>query len=143
MLETIARGQDVHAIILRAGFRSKGIHFVTPDDAPLQLASMLHPGGHRIPAHEHNPAPRTITQTHEVLFIRSGRVQVDFYDPDHVPFAGSVLEAGDVILLTSGGHGFTILEEAEIVEVKQGPYLGEQEKTRFEPVPAPAGEGPR
>lgn len=137
MLETIARGQDVHAIILRAGFRKDGIHFVTPDDYPLQLAYMLRPGGYRIPAHVHNPAPRTIAQTFEVLFIRSGKVRVDFYDPDRAPFASRVLEAGDVILLTAGGHGFTVLEEAEIIEAKQGPYLGEHEKARFEPAPAP------
>ena len=39
--------------------------------------------------------------------------------------------AGDVILLIEGGHGFEVLEEIEMVEVKQGPYAGERDKERF------------
>ena len=42
-----------------------------------------------------------------------------------------VLGPGDVILLISGGHGFEVLEELNMVEVKQGPYAGETDKTRF------------
>ena len=35
-------------------------------------------------------------------------------------------------MLVSGGHGFKVLEEVEMIEVKQGPYYGEQDKVRFE-----------
>jgi mannose-6-phosphate isomerase-like protein (cupin superfamily) len=69
--------------------------------------------------------------TKEVLFIRSGRVRVDFYTEAQVYIESTVLEAGDVILLAFGGHGFQMLEASEIIEVKQGPYVGEQDKTRF------------
>jgi hypothetical protein len=45
-----------------------------------------------------------------------------------------ILSAGDVILLAFGGHGFEMLEPTEIIEVKQGPYAGDQDKTRFESI---------
>ena len=44
----------------------------------------------------------------------------------------TILRTGDVILLASGGHGFEVLEELEMYEIKQGPYIGEDDKTRFE-----------
>jgi mannose-6-phosphate isomerase-like protein (cupin superfamily) len=71
--------------------------------------------------------------TQEVLFIRSGRVMVDFYDQERAHVCDVVLEAGDVILLAAGGHGFTMLEPSEMIEVKQGPYAGDMDKTRFDP----------
>ncbi len=37
-------------------------------------------------------------------------------------------------MLSAGGHGFEMLEDAEIIEVQQGPYCGDKDKTRFEPV---------
>ena len=43
----------------------------------------------------------------------------------------SILEQGDVILLADGGHGFKMLEDSEIIEIKQGPYSGDKDKVRF------------
>jgi hypothetical protein len=70
--------------------------------------------------------------TKEVLFIKSGKVRVDFYDDDQRYLESRILEMGDVLLLAFGGHGFEMLETSEIIEVKQGPYAGDQDKTRFE-----------
>ena len=56
---------------------------------------------------------------------------MDFYDSDQCYLESRILEAGDVILLATGGHGFEVLEEIEMIEVKQGPYAGEVDKTRF------------
>lgn len=69
--------------------------------------------------------------TQEVLFIKKGKLRVDFYDDNEQYLESRILEAGDVILLVSGGHGFTVLEEVEMIEVKQGPYSGDQDKRRF------------
>jgi mannose-6-phosphate isomerase-like protein (cupin superfamily) len=79
---------------------------------------------------------RAVEYTKEVLLVRSGRVRVDFYSDDQAYLESTVLQAGDLILLAYGGHGFEMLEPTEMIEVKQGPYAGEQDKTRFEPVPA-------
>lgn len=125
------------AIVIRAGFGEHGINFVTNENDVHQLGILNWPRGHTIDAHLHNPMTRTVTSTQEILFIRSGRVRADLYSDDRMFCFSLELEAGDVIFLASGGHGFEILEDADIVEVKQGPYLGDGEKTRFVPTNNP------
>ena len=92
---------------------------------------MRHPVGKVIPPHVHNPVAREVHYTQEVLFLKKGRLRVDFYDSDQCYLESRILAAGDVILLATGGHGFEVLEEIEMIEVKQGPYAGEADKTRF------------
>ena len=132
MTETIALHGTTLAIILRASFRAEGIHFLTPDSFSQQLGYMKRPSGYAIAPHDHNPVPRTIEWTQEVLFIKNGRVRLDLYAPESREYLESrILEAGDVVLLAHGGHGLVMLEESEIIEVKQGPYAGEADKERF------------
>jgi mannose-6-phosphate isomerase-like protein (cupin superfamily) len=96
---------------------------------------MNRPQGYVIPPHVHNSVAREVHFTKEVLFIKSGKVRVDFYDDDQNYLQSHILYQGDVVLLAYGGHGFEMLETCEIIEVKQGPYTGETDKTRFYPVP--------
>ena len=131
MLENIVSHNKLLALILRADFMQPGIHFLTPPDLSQQLAYMNHPAGKIIEPHVHNPVPREVHYTQEVLFIRKGRLRVDFYDEDRQYLESRILCDGDVILLIAGGHGFEVLEEIEMIEVKQGPYVGEGDKTRF------------
>jgi hypothetical protein len=119
------------AVILRSDFNEPGIHFFTPGDFSQQLGYMRHPAGHVIEPHIHNAVPRAVQFTREALFLRRGRLRVDFYRDDAVYLESRELGAGDVILLIAGGHGFEALEEIEMVEVKQGPYAGDADKTRF------------
>lgn len=121
-------------MILRRSFSAEGVRFLTPGSWSQQLGYMRHPSGHAIPPHVHNPVSREVVTTQEVLFVRSGRVRVDFYSEDRVYLESAILETGDVILLAHGGHGFEMLEPTELIEVKQGPYAGDGDKTRFEPV---------
>ena len=135
MPETIIHKQQILALVLHGSFSKPGIHFLTPDTFSQQLGYMKRPAGHIIAPHDHNPVPRVIEWTQEVLFIRSGKVRLDLYAPESREYLESrMLETGDIVLLAHGGHGLTMLEESEIVEVKQGPYAGEADKTRFEPV---------
>lgn len=131
MLETIVHDGNTLAIVLRANYRQDGIRFFTPDEFSQQLAYMNRPSGYVIPPHVHNPVRREVQFTKEVLFVRSGRVRVDFYTDQQEYLESTVLERGDVVLLAVGGHGFEMLEASEIIEVKQGPYAGEADKTRF------------
>lgn len=131
MLESIQHDGHLLALILSHRFQEPGIHFFTPDDLSQQLAYMRHPVGKVIPPHVHNPVAREVHFTQEVLFLKKGRLRVDFYDSDQQYLESRILEAGDVILLATGGHGFEVLEEIEMIEVKQGPYAGEADKTRF------------
>lgn len=119
------------AIIVSSRYSKPGVSFFTSGDLSQQLAYMRHPAGKIIDAHVHNPVPREVHYTQETLFIKRGRLRVDFYSKHQVYLQSNVLEAGDVILLIEGGHGFEVLEELEMFEVKQGPYAGDQDKTRF------------
>jgi hypothetical protein len=134
MIERIACEGRLLALILRAGFRANGIQFFTPSDFSQQLGYMNRPAGYVIPPHVHNPVAREVQFTKEVLFIKSGRVRVDFYDDDQRYLESRIVETGDVILLAYGGHGFEMLESSEMIEVKQGPYAGDSDKTRFDPI---------
>lgn len=131
MVEQIIDHGQIVAIIVSSGFSKNGIEFLTPDDFSQQLAYMHHPKGKIIDPHVHNPVPRKVHYTQEVLFIKRGKLRVDFYSDQQQYLESRVLSDGDVILLASGGHGFEVLEEIEMIEVKQGPYAGDKDKTRF------------
>ena len=130
-VERVCSGSYPLAVIIRRDFCEQGIHFFTDNALSQQLAFMRHPTGKLIEPHVHNPVPREVQYTQEALFIRKGRLRVDFYDAEQSYLESRILHPGDVILLIQGGHGFEVLEEVEMVEVKQGPYVGEQDKTRF------------
>ncbi|MEP0885500.1 hypothetical protein NDI49_28665 [Trichocoleus sp. ST-U3] len=129
--ESIIYHGQLLAIIIWHQFNKPGIHFFTPNELSQQLAYMCHPTGKVIEPHVHNPVVREVQYTQEALFIKKGKLRIDFYNNQQEYLESRILEAGDVILLVTGGHGFEVLEEIEMIEVKQGPYVGEQDKTRF------------
>lgn len=130
--EEIKKKDKLIAIIIRDNYSCEGVDFITPDDYSQQVAYMHHSTGKKIDAHVHNLVHRNVVMTQEVLFIKKGKLRVDFYDGYEDYLESAILEAGDVILLVSGGHGFTVIEEVEMIEVKQGPYSGIADKKRFE-----------
>jgi mannose-6-phosphate isomerase-like protein (cupin superfamily) len=131
MVEQVISGERLLAIIVRSSFSEPGVNFFTPDNLSQQLAFIKHPPGRLIEPHIHNPVQREVLHTQEVLLIKKGLLRVDFYDNSRNYLESRVLAAGDVILLAEGGHGFEVLEELEMIEVKQGPYAGDSDKTRF------------
>lgn len=131
MIENIEHNGKIFAIIIRKNYSKDGIEFFTPDDFSQQLAYMKHPKGKIIDAHTHNIVSREVKYTKEVLIIRKGKLRVDFYEENQTYIESRELFEGDVILLAYGGHGFKVLEDCEMIEVKQGPYLGENDKIRF------------
>lgn len=126
----------LYAIIVRASFRDPGISFFSSPELSQQLAFMSHPKGKSIAPHRHNKVTREVHYTQEVLVIQKGKLQVDFYTEAEQYLESRVLSAGDVILLCGGAHGFEVLEALEMFEIKQGPYAGEEDKTRFPEAPA-------
>lgn len=132
-LETYTDGDLVLAIVIRRNYRADGISFFTPNDYSQQLAYMNRAAGYEIEPHVHNEVSRNVKLTQEVLLVRSGRVRVDLYSRSKVYLRSVEVADGDVILLADGGHGFTMLEDTEMIEVKQGPYSGDQDKVRFTP----------
>ncbi len=134
MLEQINHNDKVLAIIIKANYHKDGISFFTPDSFSQQLGYMNRPEGYLIPPHVHNVVERKVELTQEVLYVKSGKVRVDFYDDDKKYLESRIVTTGDVILLAHGGHGFKMLEQSEMIEVKQGPFCGEMDKVRFDAV---------
>lgn len=133
-LQLIKKKDKLLAILIKNNYNCEGVEFLTPNEYSQQLAYMHHPAGKIIDAHIHNLVHRNVAFTQEVLFIKKGKLRIDFYDDYKDYLESRILEAGDTILLTSGGHGFKVLEEVEMIEVKQGPYSGDADKTRFESI---------
>lgn len=129
--EIIKKKNRTLAMIVRNDHQCDGVDFLTPGEYSQQVAYMHHPAGKTIDAHVHNLVHRDVVMTQEVLFIKKGKLRVDFYDEYEDYLESRVLNAGDIILLISGGHGFKALEELEMIEVKQGPYAGDADKERF------------
>lgn len=134
MIENYTHNGLKLAIIIRASYKKEGIEFFTNDDDSQQLGYMNRAEGYVIPPHRHNIVPREVHLTQEVLLIKSGKVRVDFYDNNQVYIESTIVSAGDVILLADGGHGFKMIENSEMIEVKQGPYCGERDKVRFDTI---------
>ena len=134
MIEEIKHEGKILGIILKNNYKKEGVNFLTPDEFSQQLAFMSHKKGKIIDPHVHNKVQREVHYTQEVLVIKKGKLQVDFYNDEQVYLESRELTEGDVILLSSGGHGFEVLEDIEMVEIKQGPYAGENDKIRFKKV---------
>ncbi len=131
MKEDIIINGQLCAIILRAEYDESGIQFFTSNELSQQLASMSYRPGKIIPAHTHRPVPREVLFTQEALFIRKGKLRVDFYTAEQEYRCSRILNKADVLLLIAGGHGFEVLEELNMVEIKQGPYAGDKDKIVF------------
>jgi hypothetical protein len=133
-IEEIRDNDQLLAFIIRANHIATGVEFYTPNEFSQQLAAMGHPKGKIIPPHVHNSVTRKVEFTKEVLIIKNGKLRVDFYREDQTYINSTILNKDDVILLARGGHGFEVLEDLQMIEVKQGPYAGEKDKIRFEPI---------
>lgn len=132
MINIIKENENILAIIVPNEFNKDGIEFFTPNDFSQQLAYMNRPVNYKIAPHTHKMFHREVYHTLETLFIRRGRVKIDFYTKDQKFVESREVKTGDVVLLVSGGHGFSMLEQTEMIEVKQGPYAGEEDKVRFD-----------
>ena len=132
-IEEIRDGGRPLAIILRAEYEPQSIEFLTTNDQSLQLGVMRRPRGHVIAPHIHKPVPRTVRYTYEALFIARGRLEVTFFSETRDVIGKRELRQGDCVMLMTGGHGFRVLEDCKMIEVKQGPYSGADfDKFRFE-----------
>ena len=126
----IQNNSRVYAIVIKKNFKKKdSIEFFTDNSFSQQLGYMNRGKDYIIKPHFHKINFRKIKYTQEVLYIKSGKLKVFFYDPtSKINFANVILEKGDFILLCYGAHGFKMLKRTEIIEIKQGPY-SEDDKT--------------
>lgn len=131
MIEQIVIENQRVAVIVRENYRTEKTNFVSEPNDILQLGHILYPAGSSITPHIHNEIERKILGTPEVLIVQKGKIKTTFYNDKKEPKKDVVLSKGDVIILLSGGHGFEMIEDTVLMEIKQGPYLGELDKERF------------
>jgi hypothetical protein len=132
-IEYIQADNQLIAIIVSRSHNPASTSFITSPNLNLQVGFIKYPAEGVIQPHVHRPIERQIVGTGEVLLVRSGKMEVSLYDNERQLVAQRVLSEGDLLLLVSGGHGFRMLEDTVLLEVKQGPYTGLDEKERFEP----------
>ena len=135
MPEVIKHNNILLGMIIRKSDEKEGVNFFTPDEFQQQIGILKLPTGHRFQPHIHNKIKREIFYTYETLVIRKGKLRVDFYDTEQKYLFSDVVSAGDILMLAEGGHGFKVLEEIDFVEIKQGPFLGEKDKFKFDILP--------
>ena len=132
MIKNIYHQGELLAFCLYRDYKADGVKFLTDDQSILQVGYMHHPKNHKIKPHRHQAYKRVTSGTQEVLFIKKGKVLAKFYDLENKLVENITVSEGDALVLLSGAHSFEVLETAEIIEVKNGPFAGEKDKIRFE-----------
>jgi quercetin dioxygenase-like cupin family protein len=130
-IEQITWNGTLLAIILKSGALEEKTSFLTPSEINLQVGTVACPAGQSIARHVHIPLERRLRGTSEVIIVRKGACQAEIFNDHRETVATRRLETGDIVILLSGGHGFQATEDTVFLEIKQGPYIGLEEKERF------------
>lgn len=117
--------------IIRGTFLPERTTFLTRPEFKQQVGYVVYPAGGEVKRHVHKPLERHLVGTSEVLVVKQGRCLIDIYNDDRELVATRELSTGDVMLMVGGGHGFRMLEDTILLEIKQGPYTGLDEKEHF------------
>ena len=135
MIEKVIHKNKLLALIVRGTYRKKkGITFFTPNESTQQFGYMKHKKRHIIKPHLHKKRITKILYTTEVILLLKGVLRVDFYNFNRKYLFSKILKQKDIIMLVHGGHGFKILKDVEMLEIKQGPYSLIKDKIKFENV---------
>lgn len=104
---------------------NEGLSFFSNDDEFIQFGTWVYDEGRELLAHAHNRVDRTINITQEVLFVKQGSITAHIFNSKNEHVRDINVEENDLIVLLNGGHGYTISEkDTQVLEVKNGPYLG-------------------
>ena len=133
MIEPIATAAgQVLAYVVRGSPMPERTTFLTPPESNLQVGYVVYAAGQEIARHMHLPVERHLIGTAEVLVVQRGRCEVDVYAEDRRLVETRELREGDVLIALAGGHAFRLLEDTVLLEVKQGPFVGDTaSKERF------------
>ena len=127
----IYKKKKFEIIIYPNKFKKKGVHFASPNNFTKQVGILNFPKNHFIRPHKHTRYLRKIYRTSEVLFVKKGKLRVDFYNNQKKYLFSKIVEKDNIIILNEGSHGFKILQNSSIIEIKQGPFIKILDKTRF------------
>ena len=132
MIEKVKYKKKLYALIVRGQYRNKrGINFFTPKEATQQFGYMKHKKGYIIQPHLHRKRLTRIMTTTEVILLLKGSLKIDFYNEKRKYLLSKILNEKDIVMLVNGGHGFKVIKDVEMIEVKQGPYNLIKDKVKF------------
>jgi len=135
MIQRVLYKKKIVALIIKPNkITKKGPNFLTPTSFTQQLGVINYPKNHNITPHTHKKFMRKVYRTSEVLFVQKGVLRVDFYGDKMKYFQSRVLKKGDIIFLHESNHGFKMLKDCSIIEIKQGPYVKLADKVLFSKV---------
>ena len=133
MIEKVVHKKKLQALIVRGNYRNrKGVTFFTPNESTQQFGYMKHKKKYVIRPHLHKKRLTKILNTTEVILILKGMLRVDFYTQYEKYLSSKILKKNDIIMLVHGGHGFKVLKDVEMLEIKQGPYSLNKDKIKFD-----------
>ena len=130
-IERVSSAGELLVLIIRKNYRPDETVFITPPELKQQVGFIVYPAGGKIKRHSHRRIKRKIEGTSEVLVVRQGRCLIDIYDSNDSLVRTCELEEDDIMIMIGGGHGFRMLEDTVFLEVKQGPFVMEDEKRLF------------
>ena len=130
-VEFIQVEEKLLCIIVKAPTNLDKTTFVTPENLNLQVGFVVYKAGEKVPRHYHKEIERAVSNTSEVISVRLGSCNVQIYDDSQNLVADRRLDVGDIVIFVGGGHGFRMNKDTVLSEVKQGPYIGIDEKTNF------------
>lgn len=131
MIEYIVSNDKPLCYLIRASLIPTETTFLTPPEFKQQVGYVVYRAGAEINRHVHLSIERHLVGTSEVLIVKKGHCLIDIYNDNRELVATRDLFEGDIMLMVGGGHGFRMLEDTVLLEIKQGPYLGVEEKERF------------
>jgi len=102
---------------------SAGTKAVTRDSEPLQVVALKHKKGEMVKPHLHAKRLRRIIHTQTCFIIRKGKVKIDIYNNNKKFIKSPLLNAGDFFISLAGGHAISYLTDAEVIEIKNGPFI--------------------
>ena len=131
LVERVDHEGESIAFIIRAEKSVEETTFLTPEDFKQQIGFIVYPKGDEIVRHIHKPMERHLVGMSEILLVKKGLLEADFYTDEKQYLETRELGEGDLVLLVSGGHRFRCMEDTVLLEIKQDPYIGQEEKERF------------
>jgi|TARA_B110000090_G_C13240883_1_gene392458 hypothetical protein len=135
MIKEIIYKKKLYALIIKESYqKKKGISFFTKDDSNQQIGFMNHPKNYIIKPHKHQKRETKIYLTTEVIILQKGKLRVDFYDNKKKYLFSVVIKKHEIVMLVHGGHGFKVLEPVKMLEIKQGPFVSNKDKVKFDEI---------
>lgn len=120
-------------VALKISALTDGTGPVTEPDGALQVLTLKYPKGKLVAPHIHVPHHRETNLLQECLVVVRGKLRVSFFDEDSKPFDHVDIVTGEACITLSVAHSVEFLEDSEVIEIKNGPYIEDKKLLDMHP----------